>query len=391
MAPRILLIEAVDYRGFPLGGQLTFAKNMVKAFGGRLALVGISTDDTPVGKWIDKEFDSVKVPFFSFGRRRAASGRPLIPARLSAFLDLRKHRKAILGLGIKRAMMLAPETILSTVSWGWDRLCYVYASADNPLTISRYPGAAVFAKVFEGMTFRAVSCADLILAHADNSAIEALCARSRGKLPRDRIVQYPTRVDTEIFHLSPKEAARKALSLDEKAAVVVTTGRIHWAKGYALLLDAFKLFLDRHPGSLLYFVGDGESRADLQKRINGAGLSAHAFITGNESPQKVAAYLNAADLFTLASYKEGWSTSMVEALCCGKPIVSTDVSSAREIVATGENGYVLADRDPHEFAAAMEKALGFGDLTAFATQGSQRYGLKFLERDLSALWEPLRR
>ena len=385
------MIEATDYKDFPVGGQLTFARHMIRAFGDRLALVGVSTDKTPVGEWIDKEFDSVKVPFFSFGRRRAASGKPLIPSRLSAYLALRTHRRAILASGIRNVFVTAPETMMSVKEWGWDQVCYLYSGADNPLTISRYRGARIFAEMFEAMTFRAVSRAHLILAAADNDAIGRLSLRSKGMLPMKRIVQFPSRVDTDIFNPQRKEGAREKLSLDKGAIVVVTTGRIHWAKGYALLLDAFKMFLDHHPGALLFFVGDGENRADLEKRINGGGLSARVFITGNESPHNVAAYLNAADLFTLASYKEGWSTSMVEALCCGKPIVSTDVSSAKEIVATGENGYVLTDRDPHEFAIAMEKALGLGDLTAFATQGSQRYGLKFLERDLSALWEPLRR
>ena len=136
-------------------------------------------------------------------------------------------------------------------------------------------------------------------------------------------------------------------------------------------------------------MGDGESRPDLEKRIDAAGLSERVFITGHKGLQEVAAYLNAADIFALTSCREGWSTAMVEAVCCGKAIVSTDVSSAREIITPGESGFVLSDRNPEKFAEAMVKALSLENLTTFAERGSERYGLKFLERDLSALWPPL--
>jgi glycosyltransferase involved in cell wall biosynthesis len=48
---------------------------------------------------------------------------------------------------------------------------------------------------------------------------------------------------------------------------------------------------------------------------------------------------------------------MVEQLACGKPLVSTDVSGADEMIVDGENGYVVKSRNPGLFADAIRKAL----------------------------------
>ena len=64
-----------------------------------------------------------------------------------------------------------------------------------------------------------------------------------------------------------------------------------------------------------------------------------------------------ADLFVMGSFKEGWSTSLVEAVACGTRCVVTAFSSAEEMVQNGHNGFVLNERDESLFAESMDKAL----------------------------------
>ena len=52
---RILIIDFCNYYDYQIGGHLTFAKSLMKAFGNQLALVGITTDRSdPIGRWIKK-------------------------------------------------------------------------------------------------------------------------------------------------------------------------------------------------------------------------------------------------------------------------------------------------------------------------------------------------
>ncbi len=131
--PEFLLIEGCDFHTFPIGGQLTSALNFMRAFGDRIGLVGITHDDTPTGRWIRKQIGGREFWFFGVGKFLKEGGRPVVPRRLSFFLALRKHRKAIFSLGCRHVLMQAPESLLAAGSWNWTRICYRMAGVGNAL------------------------------------------------------------------------------------------------------------------------------------------------------------------------------------------------------------------------------------------------------------------
>ena len=71
--------------------------------------------------------------------------------------------------------------------------------------------------------------------------------------------------------------------------------------------------------------------------------------------------LNAADLFVMGSLVEGWPTAMVEAIACGKNIVSTDVSGVREMIEDKGNGYIVSVRNAKLFADKISQGLNLPD------------------------------
>ena len=118
--PDILFIEPCDFERFPVGGRLSFAKQMMAAFGHRLALVGFSTDGTPVGRWVTKQFGGLQYEFMDFGRRVPSGRRPLVPARAAAYLDVARHRRAIMSRDIRCAFTQSPETLMAIHTWPWE-------------------------------------------------------------------------------------------------------------------------------------------------------------------------------------------------------------------------------------------------------------------------------
>src|SRR5262249_22552546 len=64
-------------------------------------------------------------------------------------------------------------------------------------------------------------------------------------------------------------------------------------------------------------------------------------------------FLNALDVFVLNSHSEGMSNTILEAMACGLPVVATPVGANPMLIANGETGYLVADRDIPALASAL--------------------------------------
>jgi glycosyltransferase involved in cell wall biosynthesis len=388
--PAVLLIEGSDFETIPAGGQLAMVRALLKLFGDRLALVGMNRGDGPTGRWIQKEISGTAYPFFPVANLELSGKRPFIPARLRFYTGLRRWKHNILSLGCKAAFIQAPEALLAASYWDWNSLCFWFPGVENPLKASRYPYAKPLWRLFDNALFSALDRANVILAAADDEAINALVSRSNGRLERERLIQLPTCVDTSLFHPAPPNTVRPGLGIPANCTVFVTVGRIGRFKGWELLLDAFEHFLRRSRSALLFFVGDGEDRSPLQAQIDARGLDSKVTITGFQNPNKIAAYLNAADAVISGSLLEGWSVATLEALACGKVIVSTQVSGVTAMIKPGQNGFIVKTRDAAIFANAMEDALQLSDAEQVSTSIAARFDLTRMGEKLARLWPPLR-
>ena len=83
--------------------------------------------------------------------------------------------------------------------------------------------------------------------------------------------------------------------------------------------------------------GEGEERKELEKMINSYGLNETVKLIGHlENPQEFYPKL---DLVLFTSAYEGTARTILEAMACGVPVVSFDISSMKEIVESGHNGH----------------------------------------------------
>ena len=93
---KILYIEGCNYLDFPVGGQLSFARQMIKVFGKELDIVGISTDNkATTGKWSSIIINDNKLNFFSLFATISTAKKPIIPRRLQVYGALKKYKTKI--------------------------------------------------------------------------------------------------------------------------------------------------------------------------------------------------------------------------------------------------------------------------------------------------------
>jgi glycosyltransferase involved in cell wall biosynthesis len=122
----------------------------------------------------------------------------------------------------------------------------------------------------------------------------------------------------------------KAAPVQKNKFTLCCIGRLVESKAYRRLIPILNRLIIEGFDFECWILGEGEQQIEIETLIEQYSLSRVVFLKGfHEIPYP---YLEASDLFVLASYTESYSLVLCEALCLGKPILVTQVSGAREIV-----------------------------------------------------------
>lgn len=188
--------------------------------------------------------------------------------------------------------------------------------------------------------------------------------RSEKIVPADKGELLPgSGVDLDRFKPSPA-------SNDPGRFVFLLVARLLWEKGIKELVAAGRIVRERYPSAeiqLLGFVEPGRpafvQHADL-KRWQEEGAARYLGTAADVRP-----YIEQADCVVLPSYyPEGTPRSLLEAAAMGKPIITCDMPGCRDVVADGENGFLVRPRDAAALADRMLEIAG-RDRTGLTAMG----------------------
>jgi sugar transferase (PEP-CTERM/EpsH1 system associated) len=173
----------------------------------------------------------------------------------------------------------------------------------------------------------------------------------------ERVSQISNGVDSVQFHprLGPPAAVGPAGFMQDNAFVIGSVGPMGDVKNYPTLVDAFlRLIASPHPAHQrlrLLIVGDGPARAECLDMLNRAGASHRAWLPGERTD--IAQLLRAMDLFVLPALAECSSSTILEAMATGLPVIATAVGGTTELVHPGFTGILVPPRSPDLLAAAI--------------------------------------
>jgi glycosyltransferase involved in cell wall biosynthesis len=175
--------------------------------------------------------------------------------------------------------------------------------------------------------------------------------------PEEKISCIPNGVDPQKFYPIPKEQARRALGLSD-GRLILSVGNLTPNKGFDLLIRSFGALAARRDYNdlRLTIVGDGLIHEDLQRLISDLNLEDRVYLAGAVPHEQLHLWYSAADLFCLASAREGWPNVILEALACGTPVVATSAGGIPEIIQSDSLG-LLVHRDEAALVAAIDCAL----------------------------------
>lgn len=180
------------------------------------------------------------------------------------------------------------------------------------------------------------------------------------KVPRERLRLLGNGIDLERFRSDTRsEQARQRIRAEigatDDTVVVGAVGRLVWEKGYADLFAAAAELRRLALPVLVVVVGPSEpAKSDAIGPADLAAAKATGIrLLGHRAD--VTDVYAAFDIYVLASYREGFPRSAMEAAAMGLPLVATDVRGCREVVDHGQTGLLVPPRDPASLAAAIAR------------------------------------
>ena len=146
---------------------------------------------------------------------------------------------------------------------------------------------------------------------------------------------------------------KKVSKLDEKR--LISVGRLSPEKGYLDLLKLYRLINKDYPDWRLDIIGDGKDRELLEKYIEKYNLGENVKLHGFQGKEYIDKLMNKSSLYLMTSYTESFGIVLIEAMSHGIPCIAMDsAEGAREIINSGENGYLIRNRNFEMMAKKVE-------------------------------------
>ncbi len=181
-----------------------------------------------------------------------------------------------------------------------------------------------------------------------------------------RVDVIPNGVDLSRFRpgedAADIEALRQRFGIKPGELVIIAVGGIMARKGNDILVEAFSRLHQRRGNTHLVFVGPRQPgleahHLEFQRKLDGLVQASGAAerIHFVDLTDNVPDYLRAADIFVLASTREGLPNSAIEAMACRKPVVMTPFIGLSDDLGEAGREYLLTERNPEALAATFEK------------------------------------
>jgi rhamnosyl/mannosyltransferase len=193
----------------------------------------------------------------------------------------------------------------------------------------------------------------------------------------EKCTPIPLGIDVERFQQTD---GRKIAAIRQQfgGPLVLFVGRLRYYKGLQYLIRA----MTKVPQAQLLIIGSGPMGPSWQKLSEALGVDRRVHFLGDIPDEDLPAYIHASDIFVLPSShrSEAYGVSMLEALACGVPAISTELGTGTSYVnRDGVTGLVVPPRDADALAAAMNRLLTDDELRQRLGMGARQWA----EREFS--------
>ncbi|MEX1329468.1 MAG: glycosyltransferase [Desulfobacterales bacterium] len=182
----------------------------------------------------------------------------------------------------------------------------------------------------------------------------------------EKIGVVPCGVNMDLFNPQDKQATRKQLGFDPDDSILLYVGRFEPLKGIEGLLEAIS-HLKRYRRLRLVLVGGDGSEAPesrrLKRKVANLGIEDKVLFAGRVDQRDLPPYYSSADALVISSHYESFGLVGLEALACGRPVVSTPVGAMETLIDQSQTGYVVSDTRSRSLATGIQSIIANPNLT----------------------------
>lgn len=171
----------------------------------------------------------------------------------------------------------------------------------------------------------------------------------RRGIPANQISVIPCGIDTNFYKQDP--------SIPIEPHSLLFVGRLKKYKGVQHLLKAMKILQGKNIHTKLTVIGEGDYSHSLKLLVGKLQLQDDVSFEGFISQEDKLRFLQKAYIAVFPSAKEGWGLTVIEANCCGTPVVASDSDGLRDSVQNGKTGILVKHEDSNALALALEQIL----------------------------------
>lgn len=213
------------------------------------------------------------------------------------------------------------------------------------------------------------------------------------KIDKDKIDILPCVVDADKFTIAPKPHELIQKYNLQNNQVLLTVARL-WSgdiyKGVDVTIRALPTILKTYPDVKYLVVGRGDDQPRLKKLAQDLGVENQVIFAGFIPTSELVSHYQVCDAYIMPS-QEGFGIVYLEAMCCGKPVLSGNNDGSADPLQDGYLGWRVPHRDADTVANACIEILAGNDHRCdgewLREETIKKFSLPVLDKKLKELIE----
>ena len=172
------------------------------------------------------------------------------------------------------------------------------------------------------------------------------------KIAGRKIEFIPNSIKLEnfVFLQTNRDSIRKELGIGGQTTIVGFVGRLSPEKNLTTLLNSFAKVIQDN-SFVLVIVGTGPQEYYLREEVRKHGMNDKVIFCGLR--KDISRVLSGFDIFVLPSYTEGLSSSLLEAMSCGRAIICSNIPANQALITHNKEGLLVNPHNPEELRDAI--------------------------------------